>query len=199
MGFTDVGLLRISESVRAYAFLLLSSQASARSSIVGNTASALTAQSASSNNFEDIVNRRENIQEDIKRYQDTLSYASSKVDYSIGESIYMLPSNMKLKIKTGTVGYNNKILVSDEKFILGENDEVNLMTPAIKNHKTNSLETPTIKSHKTNSLETPTMKSTHNSERTADLEQKTIISHEDEKVALVLSLTGIFTIWFIFR
>ena len=45
-GFTDVGLLRISESVRAYAFLILSSQASARSSIVGNTASALTAQSA---------------------------------------------------------------------------------------------------------------------------------------------------------
>ena len=31
-----------------------------------------------------------------------------------------------------------------------------------------------------------------NSERTADLEQKTIITHEDEKVALVLSLTGIF-------
>ena len=30
-GFTDVGLLRISESVRAYAFLILSSQASARS------------------------------------------------------------------------------------------------------------------------------------------------------------------------
>ena len=83
--FTDVGLLRISESVRAYAFLILSSQAFARSSIVGNTASALTAQSAFLNNFEDIVNHRVNIQEDIKRYQDTLSYASSKVDYSVGE------------------------------------------------------------------------------------------------------------------
>ena len=46
-GFTDVGLLRISESVIAYAYLILSSQASARSGIVGNTASALTAQSAS--------------------------------------------------------------------------------------------------------------------------------------------------------
>ena len=45
VGFTDVGLLKISESVRAYAYLILSSQASARSSIVGNTASALTAQS----------------------------------------------------------------------------------------------------------------------------------------------------------
>ena len=199
VGFTDIGLLRISESVRAYAYLILSSQASARSSIVGNSASSLTAQSAFLNNFENIVNHRVNIQEDIKRYQDTLSYASSKVDYSVGQNIYMLPSNMDLKIKTGTVRYNNKILVSDEKFILRKNHEVNLMTPAIKNHKTNSLETPTIKSHKTNSLETPTKKSTHNSERTADLEQKTIISHEDEKVALVLSLTGIFMRWFIFR
>ena len=151
------------------------------------------------NNFEDIVNRKVDVREDIKRYQDTLSYKSSKVDYSVGQNIYMLPGNLKLKIKTGTVGYNNKILVSDEKFILGKNDEVNLMTPAIKNHKTNSLETPTIKSHKTNSLETATIKNTQtavNSERTAE---KTIISHEDEKVALVLSLTGIFTIWFIFR
>ena len=44
VGFIDVGLLRISESVRAYAYLILSSQASARSSIIGNTVSALTAQ-----------------------------------------------------------------------------------------------------------------------------------------------------------
>ena len=52
VGFTDVGLLRISESVRAYAYLILSSQASARSSIVRNMASSLTAQSAFLNNFE---------------------------------------------------------------------------------------------------------------------------------------------------
>ena len=71
------------------------------------------------------------------------------------------------------MGYNNKILVSNEKFILGKNEKVNsLETPSIKNHKTNSLETPAIKNHKTNSLETPAMKSTHNSERTADLEKK---------------------------
>ena len=101
-GFTDVGLFRISESVRAYAYLILSSQASGRSSIIENTASALTAQSAFLNNFEDTVNRRVNIQEDIKRYQDTLSYTSSKVDYSVGENIDMLPSYMNLKIRSGT-------------------------------------------------------------------------------------------------
>ena len=56
----------------------------------------------------------------VDNYQDTLSYASSKVDYSMGQNIYMLPSDMNLKIKTGTVGYNNKILVSSEKFSLGK-------------------------------------------------------------------------------
>ena len=133
-GFTDVGLLRISESIRAYTYLILSYQASARSSIVGNTASALTAQLAFLNNFENVVNHRVDISEDIKRYQNTLSYASSKVDYSVREHLYMLPSDMTLKIRPGTVRYNNKILVSNEKFILGKNEKVNSV-PVMKSHK----------------------------------------------------------------
>ena len=161
VGFTDVGLLRISESIRAYAYLILSSQASVRSGIVRNTASALTAQSAFLDNFENVVNHRVDIREDIKRYQDTLSYASCKVDYSMGQNIYMLPSAMNLKIKTGTVGYNNKILVSDGNFSLGKNDEVNLMVPAIKSHKTNSLAQKPNFSHKKQEPQ-PT---THNDEK----------------------------------
>ena len=70
------------------------------------------------------------------KHQDTLSYTSSKVDYSVGESICMIPSDMNLKIGSGTVGYNNKILVSDEKFILGKNEKVNSLEPtAVKSHK----------------------------------------------------------------
>ena len=53
------------------------------------------------------MNRRLDIREDIKRYQDTLSCAQSKVDYCVGENLYMLPSDMNLW-----------------KFILGKNDEV---------------------------------------------------------------------------
>ena len=204
MGFTDVGLLKISESVRAYAFLILSFQASARFSIVGNTASALTAQSAFLNNFENVVNRRVDICEDIKRYQDTLSYVSSKVDYSVGESIYMIPSDMKLKIRSGTVGYNNKILVSDGNFSLGKNDEVNLMTPAGKNHKTNSLETPAMKSTKTATSPEPHKCNSNDvlSQAPAisqkNQEPKTI-THNNEKIALVLALAGGFAIWNIFH
>ena len=195
VGFTDVGLLRISESVRAYAFLILSSQASARSSIVGNTASALTAQSAFLNNFENVVNRRVDIQEDVKRYQETLSYALSKVDYSVGENLFMLPSNMELRIRLGTVGYNNKILVSNGKFNLGKNDEVNsLETPAIK---TNSLETPAIKNHKTNSIKPTTI--THAPAISQKNQKPQTITHSDEKISLVLALVGGFAIWNMLR
>ena len=203
VGFTDIGLLRISESVRAYAFLILSSQASARSSIVGNTASALTAQSAFLNNFEDIVNRKVDVREDIKRYQNTLSYASSKVDYSVGESIYMIPSNMNLKIRSGTVGYNNKILVSDGKFILGKNEKVNLVVPAMKSHETNALETPAIKNHKTNSIKPTTITTSQGLTHTPAISQKNqepkTITHNEEKIALVLALAGGFAIWNMFR
>ena len=66
----------------------------------------------------------------------------------LGKTLSGLPSDMELKIKTGTVWYNNKILVSDGNFNLGKNDEVNsLETPAFKSHKTNSLDTPAIESH----------------------------------------------------
>ena len=75
------------------------------------------------------------IREDIKHYQDIFSYASSKVDCSMEQNIYILPGDMNFKIKTGTVGYNNNILVSDEKFSLGKNESVNLMVPTIRSQK----------------------------------------------------------------
>ena len=55
----------------------------------------------------------------------------------------MLPSDMELRIRLGIVGYNNKILVSDEKFSLGKNEKVNITVPVIKSHN-NSIEPTTI-------------------------------------------------------
>ena len=179
-GFTDVGLLRVSESIRAYTYLILSLQASVTSGIVENTASALTAQKAFLNNFEDIINRRVDIREDIKHYQDALSYASSKVDHSMEEHIYMLPSNMNLNTKTRAARYNNKIFVSDGKFSPRKNDNVNGLV----------LESViSMLSHKV--VAQPT--------HTHQLAQKPTITHEEEKIALILFLTGSFAMWFIIR
>ena len=77
------------------------------------------------NSFENIVNRRVNIPKDIRRFQQTLQYARSKVDYAIGEFVYMLLSDMNLRI--GNVrNYNNKILISSPSFKIGTNVNVNI-------------------------------------------------------------------------
>ena len=85
---------------------------------------------------------------------------------------------MKLKIKTGTVPYNNKILVSNGKFSLRKNDEVNasLTKPEKKTTTKGSQKLTTI--HKV-------------------VTQKPVITHEEERAALILFLTGGFTILFV--
>ena len=145
----------------------------------------MTAQSAVLNNFEDIVNGRVDIWEDLKHYQDTLSYASSKVDYSVGESIYMIASDMNLKIRSGTVGYNNKILFSDLKFSLGKNDAVNAGL-AKSEEETTTKQMTTI--HKV-VMKAPQLPA---------LVEKAIITHEDEKITAILLLAGGFTVWYMF-
>ena len=106
-GLTTLGLQKLSESVRDYAYLILTSQTSTRGPIVGNEARNLDAQHTVLNTFENIVNRRVKIPEDIRRFQKTLQYARSKVDYAIGEFVCMLPSDMNLR--TGNIrNYNNK-------------------------------------------------------------------------------------------
>ena len=127
-------------------------------------ASALTAQKAFLNNFKDIVNCRVGIQEDIKHYQDTLSYASSKVDYSVGENIYMLPSDMNLNIRSGTIrGIMIKFSFLMENLSLGRNDKVSAGF-------TNTLSTKI--SH---TVTQPTKES--------NLAQKPTITHEEEKMS----------------
>ena len=96
---------------------------------------------------------------------------------------------MILKIKTGTVGCNNKILISDEKFILGKNDEVNSLEGPVTNHKGSNVVTQTAVTDKDSETAV-----THK-----DLEKKPTITHEEEKIALILSLTGIFAIWYLFQ
>ena len=110
-GLTMLGLQKLSESVRDYAYLILTSQTSTRGQIVGIESRNLDAQRTFLNNFEDIVNKKVNIPKDIRRFQKTLQYARSKVDYAIGEFIYMLLSDMNSRTRN-VINYNNKILIS---------------------------------------------------------------------------------------
>ena len=94
-------------------------------SITGIESRNLDAQRTFLNSFENIANRRINILEDIQRFQKTLQYARSKINYAIGEFIYMVLSDMNLRI--GKVkNYNNQILISSPSFNIGTNVKINL-------------------------------------------------------------------------
>ena len=53
-----------------------------------------------------------------------LEHALSKVDFSVGTGIYILPSDLNLNIGK-TKGYNNKILVSNTDMKIGSNRDIN--------------------------------------------------------------------------
>ena len=216
-GLTTLGLQKLSESVRDYAYLILTSQTSTRGSIIGHEARNLDAQHMFLNTFENIVNRRVNIPEDIRRFQKTLQYARSKVDYVIGEFVYMLPSNMNLQI--GKVkDYNNKILISSPRFKIGTNLKINLLSSEnrrlnddVKPKEVEMVKTepdvkpkvkakPNVESNKERKQDVkPNIKFDRESNQDVKKPDTNEITYEEEKVALILGTTAVFTVWWMFK
>ena len=211
-GLTTLGLQKISETVRDYAYLILTSQTSTRGQIIGHEARNLDAQRVFLNTFEDVVARRVSIPEDIRRFQKTLQYARSKVDYVVAEYVYMLPSDMNLKIGGNIRGYNNKILVSSPSFNIGTNLQVNLDDDDTKVAKVKHIvkDKPDIKPNKGDKQDVkPVIKP--NKEHKQDVKPNrpgikqnietdtNKITYEEEKVALILGTTAVFTVLWMFK
>ena len=164
-----------------------------RGPIIGYEARNLDAQQTFLNTFENIVNRRVNIPEDIRRFQKTLQYARSKVDYVIGEFIYMLPSNMNLRIEN-IRNYNNKILISSPSFKIGTNLKINL--------DVKSKEVEMVKAEpdvKPKVITKPNIESNKESKHDVKKPDSNKITYEEEKVALILGTTAVFTVWWTFK
>ena len=155
------------------------------------------------------LSKRVDIPEDIEKFQKTLQYAWSKVDYAIGEFIYMLPSDMNLRI--GKVkNYNNKILISSPSFKIGTNIKINLSEeedkPDVKPKGKRVVKTkPNIESNKEHKQD---VKPDIEFKREDKQDVKMIktepdtnkITFEEEKIALVLGkLTAVFTVWWMFK
>ena len=212
-GLTMLGLQKLSETVRDYTNLILTSQTSTRGLIIGHETRNLDAQQTFLNTFKNTENRRVNIPEDIRRFQKTLQYVRSKVDYVIGEFIYMLPSDMNLRI--GMVkNYNNKILILSLSFKIGTNLKINLNgeqaklkdKPDVKSKEIEMVKTepdvklkvitkPNIEPNEKRKQDVkPNIKS--NEELKHDTNK---ITYEEEKVALILGTTAVFTVLWMFK
>ena len=113
---------------------------------------------------------------------------------------YMLPSDMNLRIGK-IIRYNNKILISSPSFSIGTNVKINL---------DGEIDKPDVKPKgegivkiKPNIEPNKERKQDVNPNIEFDKESKpdtNKITYEEEKVALVLmGITSIFTVWWIFK
>ena len=129
------------------------------------------------------------------------------MDYVIGEFVYMIPSDMNLRI--GNVrNYNNKILISSPSFNIGTNLKVNLddddtkvldvkHKPDIKPNKGDKQDVkPVIKPNKEQKQDVKPNRPDIKQNRSKPDTNK--ITYEEEKAALILGMTAVFTAWFIF-
>ena len=138
----------------------------------------------------------------------------------MGKNIYMRPSDMNLKIRSGTVRHNNKILVSDGKFSLGKNFEVNVgpanslalgptdptsgeepvISKKFTNHKALAQQTPRTTRRGASASGVPPGPPAHELAKKPTPQSGVPLGpHKDEKIAFILFLAGGFTIWNIFR
>ena len=78
--------------MRAYVYLVFNSQVKARSNIVGNSAPAVDARQVFKSAFKAVINEDYSIVIDTEKYLGVLEHALSKVDFSVGTVIHILPS-----------------------------------------------------------------------------------------------------------
>ena len=170
-GFTKKCIEKIRRSVMAYVYLVFSSQAQARSTIVGNSVPAVDAQQLFKDTLKSLI--REDLTIDIEKYQGVLEHPLSKVDFSVRIGIYMLPSNLNLAIAKKE-GYNNKILVSNTDRKTGLNKDIN------KDHKKFPVVKPDVARHD------PVGKRRPYNLNLRMLTEK----HNDEKLAVTVMIVG---------
>ena len=119
----------------------------------------------------------------------------------------MLPSDMNLRI--GNVrNYNNKILISSPSFKIGTNLKINFDDDDTKVAKTNKLDVKPNKGDKQDVKPVIKPNKEHKQDvkpNRPDIKQNIEISrskpdtYEEEKVALILGTTAVFTVLWMFK
>jgi len=123
-GFTKAGVVRLDDSIRAYVYCVLGSQAQTRSNILTSP--------ETQQNFVDLLEQSIqslfSIPESIEKYQNAVSSTNSTVNYTIETGLYMIPADMSLKT-ISIQKYNNAIVFAENK-----RPQTQLLKPQIAPH-----------------------------------------------------------------
>jgi len=129
----------------------------------------------------------------VVKYQDVLQYARGKLDFVLGEQLYMCPSDMNLVV--GHIqGYNNEIQVATTAMLPGTNQSLNT-------EKLPPTNRPSIVTH-AHGTEMDTNAADHPIDVTPDHPQTSSstmgASHEDNKTFLTFAAIGVGIVYYLF-
>jgi hypothetical protein len=147
IGFTRAGAERLNDTIRTYVWAILGAQSEMRTSILG-IGSAFDAQKRFLSNLELAIAQADVTS--VTRYQSMLQYARSKLDFVLGEALYLCPSDMNLAVGIHT-GYNNEIQVATVDMTPGANRDLNtaIMSPAHPSENDQSQQPQPVKNDPT--------------------------------------------------
>lgn len=127
-GFSKAGVIRLDDSIRTYVYCVLGSQAQTRANIVAS----LETQQYFVNLLEKNISSMFSIPESIGQYENSITNTNSRINFVVGYGLYMMPSELVLKI--GTIEkYNNHIIIAKEDSKIGLNENLNSKSEALTN------------------------------------------------------------------
>ena len=204
-GFTQAGVERLNDSIRTYVWAILGAQAQTRSNIL-KTGTGFDAQKQFLANIEDAIASPVDIPSSIARYQKTLQYASTPLDFMFGIGLYLSPSDMAFH--PGNVqGYNNEIQIAGSDAAIGHNpgiNEVESINPTSEvdkafQGKTASPAWTVHEEPQPSQNKTRVSAADNDGTSVADLPEKrqSATAHEEEKTALVAVwiAVGLASLW----
>jgi hypothetical protein len=134
VSLTQPGRVRINQAIRSYCWAILVAQDETREPIVGPGSNG-AAQRRFTELIEEACVQRGGVEfagttgsgTTQIDYERVLQKARSKLDFCVGEGLYLIPSDMTLHDLAGNYnGYNNQLKVAPSGLGLGENANVNL-------------------------------------------------------------------------
>ena len=183
-GFTQAGVERLNDSIRTYVWAILGAQVQTQSNIL-KIGTGFDAQKQFLADIEDAIASPVYIPSSISRYQKTLQYASTPLDFVFGIGLYLSLSDMALH--PGNIqGYNNKIQIAGSDAAIGHNPGINEAEPiASKGEKAfrGKIASPAGTVHK--GPQNKMRDSAADNGGTSAEERQSATVHEEEKTALV--------------
>ena len=122
-GLTLNGLGRINQSIMAFGYSILGSQANTRSSILGNLGTARNTQTDFLVLIEDSI-KTLNVSNGPVKYQDAIQATKVRLNLAVARGVLLLPARMIINTES-IVGYNNNLRRATDDMKLGVNNQVN--------------------------------------------------------------------------